>query len=449
MRLPAAATGMRGLLGLLLLAFSCGAAAGPADLSAPPPGMSPAPSATAPDAGSPAAAMPPAPAADDNLPDISLLTFGPGSIYWEHFGHNAILVSDSRGDTAYNYGLFDFRQKNFFLNFARGYMTYRMAGDPVMQDLRFYDWEGRWVVSQHLDLTPAQRISLRDYLVWNARPENMHYRYDYFRSNCSTRVRDGIDQALGGALRRQLENTPTTTTYRSEAIRLISPDRGMMLAMDLALGPTADQSLTLWQQSFVPMVFMRAMRNVTITDADGHSHPLVDKERRLLPGRLPDEVAQAPDLRGLFTVCGIAFAALLWSLARIPQSRIARLLLGTAACSYALFCSIGGLIFAALWGLTEHWAGWHNQNLLLLDPLCLLLLPGWWRLSRRNGDPGQFAQRLSATVAVIGIGTVMIKLVPGIPAQDNSAWIILFLPAHLVLAAIAWQRHLASPTGKA
>src|SRR5690242_13674537 len=50
---------------------------------------------------------------------VSLLTFSPGEIYWERFGHNAILVRDraSGEEWAYNYGLFDFNQERFFLNF--------------------------------------------------------------------------------------------------------------------------------------------------------------------------------------------------------------------------------------------------------------------------------------------------------------------------------------------
>src|SRR5689334_2966727 len=60
--------------------------------------------------------------------DIALVTVGPGQIYWERFGHNAILVRDrATGDeTLYNYGIFDFTEKNFFLHFIQGKMRYRI-----------------------------------------------------------------------------------------------------------------------------------------------------------------------------------------------------------------------------------------------------------------------------------------------------------------------------------
>src|SRR5450432_1443119 len=54
--------------------------------------------------------------------DVALLTFGPGTQVWERFGHNAILIRDRSGgvENLYNYGIFDFDQEDFFLNFARG-----------------------------------------------------------------------------------------------------------------------------------------------------------------------------------------------------------------------------------------------------------------------------------------------------------------------------------------
>jgi hypothetical protein len=134
-------------------------------------------------------------------PAISLLTIGPGEIFFERFGHNAIVVRDpaSGVSLAYNYGIFDFDQQDFLLNFARGRMRYRMAVDDFADDLAMYRDEGRDITEQRLALTPEQARRLVEFLEWNARPENAQYRYDYFEANCSTRVRDAIDRALGGA----------------------------------------------------------------------------------------------------------------------------------------------------------------------------------------------------------------------------------------------------------
>jgi len=115
-------------------------------------------------------------------PTVSLLTIGPGDIFFERFGHNAIVVrGPASGESlAYNYGIFDFDQQDFLLNFARGRMRYRMAVDDLADDLAMYRDEGREITEQRLALTPEQTQRLVEFLEWNARPENAQYHYDYW-----------------------------------------------------------------------------------------------------------------------------------------------------------------------------------------------------------------------------------------------------------------------------
>ncbi len=365
---------------------------------------------------------------------ISVLTFGPGEIYWERFGHNAILVRDTSTGSAiaYNYGIFDFNQKNFFLNFARGYMIYRIAADSLSSDLAMYREAGRSVTEQVLNLTPAQRLNLRQFLRWNARPENARYRYDYFVSNCSTRVRDALNSALDGSLQKQLQPrmAPLGHSYRFEAVRLISPDLLLGLAMDIALGPAADRPLTIWQESFVPMVLSQALNTIHTDDSQGKAEPLVSSETTLLAGRLLAEPKQPPQLLGLFLIIGLGFAVLLLMLGASSHkaTRLAFTLLATA---YTLFCGTGGLILAALWGLTQHWGGWYNENLLLLNPLILLLIPSLIAHVRRRPVSG-VVRGLAALIALLATGSLLVRLLPGC-YQDNLHWIALFLPIHLAL----------------
>lgn len=367
---------------------------------------------------------------------ISLLTFGPGEIYWERFGHNAILVRDAATGSAvaYNYGIFDFNQRHFFLNFARGLMRYRIAADPLALDLALYREEGRWVEEQALALSPPQRAALRDFLEWNARPEHAQYDYDYFRANCSTQVRDALDRALGGALRAQLQARPTRASYRSDAVRLIWPDPLLALGMDLALGPVADRPLDLWQESFVPMVLMRALRDVTVSEAAGKRVPLVVSERRLMQARLPDEPAATPDLRVPFLALGLVLAGLLL------LARGTRIGFTALAVLYALPCALGGTILLLMWGFTRHWASWGNQNLLLLDPLYWALLPALLRGAPAARALGPRRRALVWIIAVAALCTPLLKLSPAIPRQDNLHWILLLLPPALALCLSLLRR---------
>ncbi|MGH8443609.1 MAG: DUF4105 domain-containing protein [Solimonas sp.] len=386
-----------------------------------------------------------APAAEAAAPKIDLITFGPGSIYWERFGHNALLVRDpgsSRG-RLYNYGMFDFGQKNFFLNFARGYMQYRLAVQSFPHALGSYAQESRWVYFQELDLPDDARRELATFLEWNAAPEHADYRYDYFRDNCSTRVRDAIDKASGGAIGRIAKGAPSGRSYRFEATRLIGPDRILALGMDLGMGSSADAPIDLWQQSFVPMVLMDVVRQVKLADADGSTRPLVSREGWLLQSDAwPEPAAPPPALLPLAAI-GLACGLLLVLLDRARRYRAACWAFAFIAFFASLKAALGGLVLIASWSLTEHWAMWANRNLLLLDPLCLLLLPTWFRSAWSSWTPRRWQRRLALFIAAGATLSLPLLLLPG--AQHNLPWIAAWLPTQLALAWAIWRRPVTSP----
>lgn len=386
-------------------------------------------------AAAPLAAQPEAPTvvAEPPAPVISLLSFGPGAVYWQRFGHNALLVQDAAGSRVYNYGMFDFQQENFFLNFARGHMTYRLDLQSLPQTLRSYQIEGRWVYQQQLNLDAAQARELAAYLAWNAQPENADYRYDYFLSNCSTRVRDALDAVLDGALRRQLEPQQVSTSYRFEATRLMAPIPALMAGMDLVIGPAGDPPINLWQQSFVPMVLMNALRDLKIEDAQGE-RPLVQREGWVLQSELYPEPPRPLALWLPFGIAGLLLALLLVALDAMRGAVVARWSFALLASLSMLVAGLGGLVLAAVWGLTEHWVMWRNANLLLFSPLCLLLLPVFMLSARTGWQAPRWASLLSRLMLAGASLALLLWLYPG--PQQNLGWIALLLPMH---AAIAWS----------
>jgi len=105
---------------------------------------------------------------------IYLVTMGNGTRIWERFGHNAIRIVDAtnRTDSVYNWGTFDFAQPHFLRRFMTGNTLYWMQGDDMPRTLEVYQYTNRSVWAQELDLTPAERLAVRDFIVWNARPEH-------------------------------------------------------------------------------------------------------------------------------------------------------------------------------------------------------------------------------------------------------------------------------------
>src|SRR5688500_6742075 len=213
----------------------------------------------APDASDRATASGPIRAATAAEPGASLsvylMTMGPGDAVWEKFGHNAIWIRDTtRGlDVAYNWVLFDFDDADFLPRFLKGSMRYWMGGYAGRQTVDAYASYNRSVWAQELELTPAQKLEMLEFVRWNERPENRYYHYDYFRDNCSTRVRDAIERVLNGQLRKSLTPMATHTTYRWHTRRLTQGSLAVYTGMDIVLGPRGDQQLSAWEEAFLPM----------------------------------------------------------------------------------------------------------------------------------------------------------------------------------------------------
>lgn len=361
--------------------------------------------------------------------EVSLITYGPGAIYWERFGHDAIRLRDrvSGESVDFNYGVFDFEDSHFLWNFARGDMHYMIDvehSNIVQQD---YIDAGRSVVDQQLALSATEAARLRAFLLWNLRPENATYNYDYLTSNCATRVRDALNSALGGALQTAFAARPAQMTYRQQIDRLMSGQPWLMLAMDLGLGPSADRPLNEWQESFLPMVLAREMRSVRIPDGRGGVKPLVVSERRIAPNHLTPLGTMPPDLDAPLGIAGLALAVtMLASRLRFPA------LYASLAAAYIVFAGIVGTVLLALWILTTHHAAWGNANLLVFNPLAFAMLGAAWRT--RHGMSGS---RLTRMLVAFQLGAaflgVLLYLLPGM-AQQNLPWLLFAIPVWLAIA---------------
>lgn len=374
---------------------------------------------------------------------ISIRTMGPGADVWERFGHNAIVVEDQANGsrTAYNYGMFSFRQENFILRFIQGRMHYWMAGFPAEEDLARYVAAGRWVREQELNLTPTQRAAVRDYLEWNARPENRFYRYDYFLDNCSTRVRDAIDQVLGGALHAQ-NLAPASGTFRFHTQRLVDNSLSLYTGLLLALGARVDRPQTRWDEMFLPFKLREYLGSATITDSTGTTIPLVLHEQTLFESDRYPVPEVPPDWWPGYLATGLLLGGLLWWGGAAGRARLAArrtlLLLGMV---WALVTGAAGAILAGLWALTDHVAAASNENVLQCSLLALALAAVLPSALRDRSGPRQAARMLAVLVAGLSLLGVVLKVLPMFH-QVNGQVLALIVPANLGLAlgVRSWTR---------
>jgi len=395
-------------------------------------------------AAAPASAQPlAAPSRADTTVRIYLLTMGPGDAVWEKFGHNAIWVHDPRrgADPAYNYGMFDFQQKNFILNFARGRMNYWMEGFDAYLTLDHYRQLNRTVWAQELNLTPDQARQVKRLLETNERPENRFYRYDYYRDNCSTRVRDVLDLVLHGALRRATATQPSGTTYRWHTRRLVGQGAGnipIFTAIDFGLGPAADRAISRWDEMFLPMKLRDEVAALQVPDAAGKMVPLAARQQTVFAATRPPEPSAPPHWLIGYLLAGVFTAAAIGGLTLAARKSAAgRFGFALLTAVWLLFAGTGGVILLGLWTVTDHAIAYRNENLLQLSPLALplvLLVPA---LGYGARWAGRWASRLAITVAALSLLGFVLQVLPWFN-QANGYTIALAMPINLAIAWASW-----------
>lgn len=364
-----------------------------------------------------------------------MITIGEGAASWEKYGHNSLWFVDSARfiDVAYNWGTFDFKEPGFAARFVAGTPEYWVERYPGRTILEYYPRADRTVEIQRLNFTPAQARKALERARWNALEENKRYLYDYFLDNCSTRVRDLIDYALDGALKRATEGTTVQRSYRSENLRLMDDLKLAQLGINVALGRPADRPLTVWADMFVPMRLRDAVRDVRI---DGNA--LIADERVVYKTRANVEREDTPSYGLIYLVIGLVIAIDLFGLGIVGErSRAADIVFRAEAAAWSIVTGVLGAVVLFAWVATRHvfWA--NNENLLYLNPLSLWV--GLLALmTLRNPRWDRPAAIAASVIALCGAAGLVAKGLPG--AQDNLAIIALCFPANLAVAFGLWRR---------
>ena len=366
--------------------------------------------------------------------DVSLLTMGNGSEVWEMFGHAAIWIRDRQTgrDTVVNWGTFNRSQPNFIPHFLQGLMLYSVGGDNMSYIMYMYRYLNRSVTSQELNLSDAQKDTLLTIIRTNFQPENVNYRYDYFVDNCATRPRDILNRVLGGQLRVGADSI-TNTSYRWHALRLMQGDKPLVLGVNIGLGEPSDRPITKWQEMFLPQKLHDWVATRMVRDSTGALRPLVKADRVLFQANRPSEPAAPPTFIWLWPI-GIMVAGLFVWLGRaaLNGGRAARVGAAIVFGTWATVSGLLGLLLTALWAVTDHRFAHANENLLLFNPVWLVLavlLPMFF-LKRKAASATWRTVQFLTVLAVIAL---VVHIVP-ISKQTNLPLVGLALPISLALS---------------
>jgi hypothetical protein len=286
-------------------------------------------------------------------PTIELVTMGIGSLIWERHGHIALCVRyhDPYRDRCYNYGIAEFHKPlSMAWGFFRGTHSFWVGEQSPATMLAIYTHADRTVWVQPLPLTPEQKQQNIAKLEHDDTDEHRYYAYDHFLDNCTTRVRDVIDDATGGAL-RSMDDPPGDKTFRDLARDGFFGMRIPLLITDIAMGRSTDRVPTYYERMFLPQYMREAVQKKF------GIAPYVLYERKG-----PPPLDDGPSGRVLFALLILVLTAPAW--ATRLWGRFQRTGLAIAVLPYAV-------LGAVLWFL----AAISSLDYVRWNETCLILMP--------------------------------------------------------------------------
>jgi len=291
--------------------------------------------------------------------EISIITAGPGTELYEAFGHSAIRIKDPilQMDIIYNYGIFDYNAPNFYVNFTKGKLLYKLARYKFKYFLTSYKKDKRWVKEQVLNLNQKQKQAYFIFLENNVRPGNETYFYDPYFNNCATKLRDITKEILDNKVHFTDKNYNQKQSFRQLMDKEIPWNTWGSFGINLALGNKldhiADYEAAMYLPDYVYAVFKHSRVLV-----DGKTLNLIKKEEKLLDYK---ELKQnIITLNPLLVFCFILIIGVLITYFDFKKKK------RTKWFDFILCFVTGivGILIIFLWFFTDHSTTSNNYNIL-------------------------------------------------------------------------------------
>lgn len=338
---------------------------------------------------------------------LSLLTCAPGEEIYSLFGHTAIRYQNytQNIDAVFNYGMFSFNTPNFILRFTLGETDYQLGVTSYSEFADEYNYYGRSVWQQNINLTQPEKLKLIKLLEENYRPENRVYRYNFFFDNCATRPKDQIEKAIDGRLEygRNMDDKNTGKSFRDIIHQYTKGHPWDRFGIDLCIGSTADRPITYRQMMFAPFYVKDFFEKAIIINPSGVGRSLVEKETKVVnpPNVVTSQQQGLTPLQSslllfiivtLITVYGIRHNKTFWQVDLI----------------LFFVAGITGCILTFLVLFSKHPAVSPNFLLFIFHPIHLLWLP--WII--KSGYKKQRSIYMMANCAVLTLFILLWSVIP-------------------------------------
>jgi len=387
-----------------------------------------------------------------------LITVDVGDSVWDNFGHTALRVynENTNTDVVFNWGLFDVSggAVSFAYGFFQGIMNYRLGTSTPAQEFSQYRSQRRSVWQDKINLTNPQKEILYRRLLWNLEPENLVYSYHYFFDNCTTRVRDYLDEALSGKI-ADANSGITEKTFRDQVREHYKSVALVEISLDVLLNSNVDRPLSEWEEMFLPLSLRdRLLKLDSDVAIGGERQKLLSDSQVIMDFSPPMVETDAYRLASLSLLAPVLFLFLM--LKKIPMSYFAThsriglklpgmtyRLLGVLGLLTAVFSGIYGVLMLGSWFVSDHLDLHHNVNLLLFWPtdlLGVLVALRWLIFSRpwpltHNSEPFINYYLLAHVVAMLVYAAIVLM---ELSSQSLISVATFVLPGFLLFTLLTW-----------
>jgi len=395
---------------------------------------------------------------DLNAVHFYLLTVDVGDQVYDNFGHTALRVLDENTgtDIVFNWGVFDISAGvvPFSFNFFKGIMNYQLETRPSNQEFAMYRGQQRSVWQDKINLSLPQKETLYKRLLWNIEPENLVYPYQYFFDNCTTKVREYLDEALAGKISQTLVGE-TDKTFRNHVQDHYQSVALIGFSLDVLMNSNLDRRVSEYEEMFLPLKLRESLSMLGSDVAENGNLQMLLTDSQVIMEFPPPTVDNNPYLfASIILIAPVLFLFLM--LKKIPMSYYAThariglkfrglnfRLLGALGIITALLSGIYGILMLGSWFVSDHLDLHHNVNLLLFWPTDLfgVLLGLRWIFFCR---PWPLTHNTSPFINyyfiahVAGIVLYALLAIFEITSQSITNIAIYVMPGYALLTVIIW-----------
>ena len=368
----------------------------------------------------------------DETLKANLIVVGPGDPIYSYWGHIGIAIEnrETGENLFYDFGNFSFYSENFYRDFIMGRMMYLGMVTPTDLFIHYSLMEDRSLTVYPLNLGHEELTELNETLRWWVLPENREYLYDYFLNNCSTIIRDILNDVTDGQL-KNFTIKDKDLTFRHYARTGSAPSFFAEIMLDYLLGSDLDKPINGWDKMFLPQAVADYATKFRYTGKDGVTRILADKGIVLKESTRPPVPDKPRTLWPIMLLIGTVMG-LIWRLSAHAKGKGTRILATAARTIIILSVGIPGLVLGFVEVFTDHASAYRNINLWPTFPTILLALPILF-IPLKTFRKKELWLSWLWTVNLAGLLLAVFLRVSGIYPQDAYAFWALLAP--LTLAA--------------